>query len=216
MLLKYVHNCIIIHFQFTVDTTTCVCAAPFWYSGSNATAEHSNLVGTTESEHSEIQAVCPTNPKDKNGTYILSGGLSDGSWKNSMNLLHELAEAKKYVIHPSVMPEYNSPVSSRASNSLVKDQIERGKRSETSTGFRLFGIDLRNSNIPSPAKEVKDSFNVADSNKQASSVAQLEADRAEKKKVLLEAIEEETRNKHGSCASKRTRTKVARHTLLIF
>ncbi|KAL8115069.1 hypothetical protein AgCh_021771 [Apium graveolens] len=185
-------------------------AAPFWYSGSNVTAEHINLGGTPESERSKSQAVCPPNQKDKNGTYILSGGLSDGSWKNPMNLLHELAEAKKYAIHPSVMPKYNSPVSSRASNSLVKDQIERGKRSETSTGCRLFGIDLRNSHIPSPAKEVKDSLNVTESNKQASSVAQLEADRAEKKneKVLLETIEEETRNKNGSCASKRTRTKV--------
>lgn len=203
-----------IHFQFTVNTTTWVAAAPFWYSGSNATAEQSYLGGAIESERSESQAVCPPNQKDTNGTYILSGGLSDGSWKNSMNLLRELAEAKKYVVHPSVMPEYNSPASLRASNSFVKDQKEEGKRSETSTGCRLFGIDLRNSNIPSPAKELKDSFIVADSNKQASSVAQLEVDGAEKKneKVLLEAIEEGTRNKHGSCASKRTRTKVARHT----
>lgn len=174
----------------------------------------------SESELSESQAVCPPNQKDNNGTYIISRGLTDGSWMSSMNLFREPAEAKKYVIYPFVMPEYVSPVSSRASNNVVKDQMERGKRSETSTGCRLFGIDLRNSsNIPSPAKEVKDSFVVADSNKQASSVAQLEADRAEnldfnkeKEKVLLEATEDQTQNKHGSGASKRTRTKVARHS----
>ncbi|KAK1374024.1 Auxin response factor [Heracleum sosnowskyi] len=190
------------------DTPTCVATTPFWYSGSNSTVEHSNFGGTTESERSESQA-------DKNGTYIISGGLTDGSWKSSMNLFREPAEAKTYGIHPSVIPEYNSPVSSMASNSLVKDQMERGKRSETSTACRLFGIDLRNSHIPSPAKEVKDSFIVADSNKHAPSVAQLEADRAENldlnkenEKVLLEAKDSETQNKHGSCASKRTRTKV--------
>lgn len=217
MLLKYVQNCVIYHFQFTVDTTTCVAPTPFWYSGSNTNVEHRNSGGTTESERGESQAVCPRKQKDKTGTCIISEGLADGIWKSSMNLFREPAEAKKYVIHPSGMPEHNSPVSSRATNSLVKDQTEHGKRSEIGTGCRLFGIDLRNSNISPPAKEVKDSFIVADSNKQASSVAQLDADRAENlnlnkenEKVLLEAIEEETLNKH--CVSKRTRTKVARHT----
>lgn len=182
--------------------------------------EHSNLGGTTESERGDSQAVCTPEQKDNNGSCIISGGLTDGRWKSSINLFGQRAKDKKYLIHPSVMPEYNSPVSSRASNSLVKDQMEMAKRTETSTSCRLFGIDLRNSNnIPLPVKEVKDSLIAADSGKQASSVAQLEANRAEdldlnkeKAKVLLEEIEKETQNKHGSNALKRTRTKVARHT----
>ena len=207
------------HFQFIVDATSCAATAPFWYSGSNTTVEHCNLGGAPESERSESQAVCPPKQKDNNGTCIISGGLTDGSWKSSMNLFREPVGDKKYVIHPSVMPEYNSAVSSRASNNLFKDQLELDTRTEPSNSCRLFGIDLRNSNIPSPAKEVKDSSAAADSGKKTFSAAQLEANTAadldlnkENEKVLLETIEEENMNKHGTCASKRTRTKVERHT----
>ncbi|WOG86835.1 hypothetical protein DCAR_0206054 [Daucus carota subsp. sativus] len=197
------------------DATSCAATAPFWYSGSNTTVEHCNLGGAPESERSESQAVCPPKQKDNNGTCIISGGLTDGSWKSSMNLFREPVGDKKYVIHPSVMPEYNSAVSSRASNNLFKDQLELDTRTEPSNSCRLFGIDLRNSNIPSPAKEVKDSSAAADSGKKTFSAAQLEANTAadldlnkENEKVLLETIEEENMNKHGTCASKRTRTKV--------
>lgn len=181
--------------------------------------------GTTDFKHSERQAIWAPKQKDQHGIFIShsSRGLTDGSWKASMNLFRESAEDGIYVTTPSLMPEYNSPVSSRAHNGLVHDQVEQVKQNETSASCRLFGIDLRHSNgTPSPAKEVADSFIVTDSGLQASSITLLEAHRAEnselykvKKQVLLEATKKETESKHGSNASKRTRTKVRRHILLM-
>lgn len=181
--------------------------------------------GTTDFEHSERQVVWPPKQKDQDGLFInhKSRGLSDGSWKDEMHLLRESAEDKIYCRSPSLMADYNSPVSSRSHNRLVHDQVEQVKHTETSAICRLFGIDLRNSNgIPSPVKEVTDSFTATDSGLHASSITLLEAHRAENlnldkvnKQLLLEAIKEETKSKHDTNASKRTRIKVGRHILLI-
>ncbi|KAL1809468.1 hypothetical protein DCAR_0729010 [Daucus carota subsp. sativus] len=200
------------------DTTAWYAATPFWYAGSNTTVEQSSLGGTTEFEYIAKQVVWPPKKKEQHDNFInhFSRGLTDESWKDSVNLFRESAQDKPYVTTPPVMPEYDSPASSRAHNGLVHDQVEQVRRTETSASCRLFGIDLRNSNsIQSPTKKVTDSFIATDGGLQASSDTLLEVDRARnldlrkvKEQVLAEAPKKETDSKHGSNTSKRTRTKV--------
>lgn len=124
-------------------------------------------------------------------------------------------EIHKNVIERSTLTDYASPPLSRASNCHVLNQ-EKGKKPETSTGCRLFGIDLRNNsnNLPPPKKEVAGSNIVSKSGPTGDA---LEADNAPKTEQSLEEknlvqLEEtstkEVQNKQGCTTSTRTRTKV--------
>lgn len=75
-------------------------------------------------------------PSDVWATQLLNG---------SLELFRDSAEDnnKKFQALSSIC-DFNSPVSSRSSNGLAHDPIERGKRYDGFSGCRLFGIDLRN------------------------------------------------------------------------
>lgn len=70
----------------------------------------------------------------------------------SLSLFRESTEDNKNVLLQSALPNYNSPVSSRASNCL--DQVRPMQKSETAPACRLFGFDLRNKIPPPLEKEV--------------------------------------------------------------
>lgn len=182
--------------------------------------EVSHLCSATEAECcNDSQALWLSKQKDMTSTptNCSSRVITDDSWPGSLNLFRDSLEDKKNVTGRSVILNHSSPISSKASNCLVQDQVERVKKSETGSGWRLFGIDIRsNSNIlPQPEKEAL----VSDNGKQAPSlIAELDANGSQKpeilnstkedKQVQLEAKQKEAQCKQGSAASTRTRTKV--------
>ncbi|KAA8520762.1 hypothetical protein F0562_014966 [Nyssa sinensis] len=180
------------------DTTNSAASA-FRFPGSASSLELSHLGCNTEIQSIESQAVWPPKQNDLNSSSCCSSrARADGFWprppgNGSLNL--------------------TSPVSS------MLDQVVNGKTSETSTGCRLFGFDLKNSNSSaSPEKELACLNTLFGSAKGTTPVAALEGDRAqdpgvlnsskEQKQDQSEALPKEKRSKQGCTSATRTRTKV--------
>ncbi|KAH6779992.1 auxin response factor 9 [Perilla frutescens var. hirtella] len=144
------------------ETTTASAASPIWYPKSTTSVELSHLTSTNDVRSSERQVFWPPKQKD----HHVHGGLpssaphSSGVWPSvsnlngSLSLFRESTDDNKNVLLQSALPNYHSPVSSRASNCL--DQVHPIKKSETAPACRLFGFDLRNNSnkIPPVEKEV--------------------------------------------------------------
>ncbi|KAK3012304.1 hypothetical protein RJ639_012852 [Escallonia herrerae] len=202
------------------ENTTSSAAARFWYPGSTTLLEMSHLCSTTEVQSNESQTAWPPKQKDLSST---ERACPDGIWPGSLNLFPDRGEDNKNVLARFILSDYTSPVSSRASNGPTLDQVEKRKRSESFTGCRLFGIDLRSNvnNSSAPQTEVAGSkigSNSKSGLKGPSPVSASEADRAlnadilmsptEEKQVQSEAIPKETQSKSGCTTSTRSRTKV--------
>ncbi|CAN4111433.1 unnamed protein product [Withania somnifera] len=203
-------------------------ASPFWCPGSGPTLELSHLGSISEVKSYDSQLVWSSKQNSS-----LSNGVSNTSCRThlsgarqhsllsngSLNLLRDTIEDKKQLITRSALLDYGSPMSSRASNCLVHDQVDGGNKREISSGCRLFGIDLRNNsnNTPTRAKEML-RFNVTSSCADNAPVVpdESEVDKGqnveclnpseEKKQIQLEALPKDT-HKPGLTSS-RTRTKV--------
>lgn len=187
-----------------VENTTSSAGAPFWYPSSTTPHELNHLGSTTEVQ---------SHP--------------EGIWPSSLNLFRDSTSDNKNVsARPNPLSDYNSPVSSRASNGHALDQQERAKKSEICTGYRLFGIDLRsssnNNNLPPQEKELVGSKIVANNSTicpslvntpKADKVQNLDSSKSlkEKKQIPLEATQKEAQSKQGCTTLIRTRTKVKMH-----
>ncbi|KAJ0051467.1 hypothetical protein Pint_00602 [Pistacia integerrima] len=206
------------------EISTNSASSAFWYQGSTHSHELTQLAGATEDQSSESQVLWPLRQKELdsnhlNGSNVCSSRVApEGIWPTSphlsvsLNLFRDTTDNKNSAARSNL-----SSFSSRPSDGLLNDQAEKGKKSETSMGCRLFGIDLKhNSNIATPlAKEVIDS--TFDSYCIKGSIpAASDSDKAqnsdflkkELKQVTSEALLKETQNKRGSATSTRTRTKV--------
>ncbi|KAL0379381.1 UNVERIFIED_CONTAM: Auxin response factor 18 [Sesamum angustifolium] len=142
------------------ETTTPSAASPLWYPKSTTSLELSHLTSTSDVQSSENQVFWPPKQKDVNSSLPSSRAHPGGVWpstpqmNSSLSLFRESTEDNKNVAVRSVHPDFQSPVSSRASNCL--DQVEGIKRLEAASACRLFGIDLRNNSKKAPpvGKEV--------------------------------------------------------------
>ncbi|XP_011093958.1 auxin response factor 18 isoform X2 [Sesamum indicum] len=142
------------------ETTTPSAASPLWYPKSTTSIELSHLTSTNDVQSSENQIFWPPKQKDVNSSLPCSRAHPGGVWpstsqmNSSLSLFRESIEDNKNVAVRSVLPDFQSPVSSRASNCL--DQVEGIKRLEAASACRLFGIDLRNNSnkVPPVGKEV--------------------------------------------------------------
>ncbi|KAK4411518.1 Auxin response factor 18 [Sesamum angolense] len=142
------------------ETTTPSAASPLWYPKSTTSLELSHLTSTNDVQSSENQVFWPPKQKDVNSSLPSSRAHPGGVWpstpqmNSSLSLFRESTEDNKNVAVQSVHPDFQSPVSSRASNCL--DQVEGIKRLEAASACRLFGIDLRNNSKKAPpvGKEV--------------------------------------------------------------
>ncbi|KAF3645165.1 Auxin response factor 9 [Capsicum annuum] len=202
-------------------------SSPFWYPGSGPTLEVSHLGSITEVQSHDNQLFWSSKQNSS-----LSNGVSNtscrthisGAWQHSilengsLNLLRDSIEDNKQLITRSALLDYGSPMSSRASNGLLHDLVDRGNKREISSSCRLFGIDLRNSNnTPTKAKEILGPNVASSSADQAPMVpdkSDVDKDQCvehlnhsdEKEQVPLEALPKDT-HKQGLTSS-RTRTKV--------
>ncbi|KAK4418500.1 Auxin response factor 11 [Sesamum alatum] len=141
------------------ETTTPSAASPLWYPKSTTSLELSHLTSTNDVKAVKTSFL-PPKQKDVNSNLPSSRAHPGGVWPSvpqmngSLSLFREPTEDNKSVAVRSVLPDFQSPVSSRASNCL--DQVEGIKRLEAASACRLFGIDLRNNSnkVPQVGKEV--------------------------------------------------------------
>ncbi|CAK9136911.1 unnamed protein product [Ilex paraguariensis] len=213
------------------EPTASSAASPFWCPGSATSLEFGHF-STTEVQSKVSQVVWPPRQKELDSNIPNSSNLRssrgnpDGMrptsvlMNGSLNLFRE-TEEKKNVLTRSVVSDYTSPVSSRASNGLMLDQVDKGRKPDTSTSCRLFGFDLRNNSNPvlPPEKEVASPNVVPGSGIEHPTPATVsEADRhenpdlskssKEKKQVQSEALTKVMQSELGSTTSTRSRTKV--------
>ncbi|XP_044501389.1 auxin response factor 18-like isoform X1 [Mangifera indica] len=201
-------------------------SSALWYQGSTLSHELIQLAGAAEVQSSESQGVRPLRQKELdsnhlNGSNVCSSRAAPESiWPTSyldvsLNLFQGTADDDKNSAAWSTL----SGFSSSPHDDVLNDWVEKGKQSETSTGCRLFGIDLKHSsNIAAPsAKEVVDltfeynciegSIPVASDSDKAQN-SDFSKSLKELKQVIPEALPKETQNKQASASSTRTRTKV--------
>ncbi|KAK9279761.1 hypothetical protein L1049_013443 [Liquidambar formosana] len=211
-----------------VETTTGSAASAFWYPGSTQSHELTQIGSVVEVQSGESQVVWHSKQKEINTNLINSSSCcssrarpegNQGMWPSPrmLSLFQDSTEDNRTVSTRSIHSCYTSPVSSRLSNGSILDQFEKGKRFETSTGCRLFGIDLtNNSNTAAlPEKELACPNIVSSDAKGPTPATACGADKAqnmeksskEQKQAVIETSLKETQGKQG-CTTTRTRTKV--------
>lgn len=205
------------------EITTNSMASPFWYQGSNQSAELTQLGCVAEVQSSGSQAVWPLRQKESNGcSYSSSRICAEGIWSSSPNvnvslsLFADSQEGNKNVTMGSMPPSFPSPLSSKPSNSPVHERLETAKKSESSSGFRLFGYDVPNS-ITARLQEREPLLSTvccAAKGPILAAASELDQDldisklSKEHKQVVSEIPPMETQSKQGSTVSVRSRTKV--------
>ncbi|EEF39042.1 Auxin response factor, putative [Ricinus communis] len=159
-----------------------------------------------------------------NGSSCSSRVRSEGIWPHSphmdvsLSLFSDSADDNRTITTQSVISGYAPAFPSRQSNSLVHEQVEKGKKYENSVGCRLFGIDLisNSSTAAPPEKESlglkmdsngpRGSAPAVDGTDEAQNVDVSKASK-EQKEAASEVMPKETHSKPGT-TSTRTRTKV--------
>ncbi|TYH38840.1 hypothetical protein ES332_D12G137700v1 [Gossypium tomentosum] len=174
------------------ETTTNSTGSAFWCHGSTKSHELARAGSIAEVQSSESsQVVWPMRQNEADAGYNTRARL-ENAWPPSslvnvsLNFFRNPADA--------------SPVELRTSNDVMRDQVEKGKKLEISTGCRLFGFNLTNSNsavsgtviAPSHIDENPETFQSPKQQKQNAS----------------ETSTKEIKAKHGTTSSMRTRTKV--------
>ncbi|KAJ6338327.1 hypothetical protein OIU76_007907 [Salix suchowensis] len=205
-------------------------ASSFWYHGSTQSHELAQLGCSTEVQSSESH-VWSMRQKEidsnllNNSSSCNTRARPEGIWPSSphmnvsLNFFPDSAGDNDFATTRSIISGFPSPMSSRQSNCLISEQVEKGRKYENSAGCRLFGIDLTSNSGSSAPPEKESAYPIVDSNGTKVLVpAASEAERAqtmdvsmyskEQKQVLSEALLKESRSKQGSATSTRTCTKV--------
>ncbi|KAM2483502.1 hypothetical protein ACFX1W_041125 [Malus domestica] len=204
------------------EVTTNSAASSFWYHSSPQTTEL-NRGGVPEVQTSGSQVVWPLRQKESNSSCYSSARVcSEGIWPSSphvdvpLSLFPDSKESSKNVIAGSVLSSIASPILSKPNNVLIHDQVEKGKKSDSS-GFWLFGCNLSNNTKTTCPQEIEPVFKTMPSGAKGPIPADaFESDQGldvsklskEQKQVILEASPKETQGKQGLTLSTRTRTKV--------
>ncbi|XVF33149.1 hypothetical protein REPUB_Repub17cG0143300 [Reevesia pubescens] len=198
----------------------------FWCRGSNQSHERTQVGSTPEVQSSENQVMWPMRQKEIDNSLVSSSGgynsrtRPENAWPHShvnvsLNLFpNSMDDNNKTGTQRTVFTGYASSVQSRPSNVLMHDQVEKGKKSESSTGCRLFGFNLIDSaNAAAPPEKEQASITVDHNGVRGSIPAASHIDQnpetsKEQKQVASETSTKEMQAKQGAAASMRTRTKV--------
>ena len=208
-----------------VEITTNSAGSTFWCLGSTQSHQLTQVGSTPEVQSSESQVMWPMRQKEIDNSLINSSGgynsrtRSEIAWPPhanvSLNLFPDSMDDNSKTGTPqTVLTGYASSVQSGQSKGLMHDQVEKGKKSETSTGCRLFGFNLteRTSAFALPDKEqastTVDYNGVRWSIPAASHIDQNPETSKEQKQVASETSTKEMQAKQGAATSMRTRTKV--------
>ncbi|XP_011023162.1 PREDICTED: auxin response factor 18 isoform X2 [Populus euphratica] len=204
-------------------------ASSFWYHGPAQSHELAQLGSSIEVQSSESH-VWSMRQKEIDSNLLNSSSSCntrarpEGIWPSphmngSLNFFPDSVGDNNFATTQSIISGFSSPISSRQSNCLINEQVEKGRKYENSVGCRLFGIDLTSNSSSSAPPEKEPGYPIVDSNgTKGLGPAASEAERAqtmdvsmylkEQNQVLSEAMLKESQSKQGSTTSMRTRTKV--------
>lgn len=196
-------------------------AAAASFGCSAASHELSNINTTADGWIKENHAFWNCKQKEINsrsysGSWMHPSGIWSTKFLNgSLELFRDSAEDNKNFPTRAGICDFNSPVSSRSSNGLAHDHIERGKKQDGFSGCRLFGIDLRNnSNNASLEKKAPPADIIANhANNTTAPIDICDQERLkksfkDKKPVLSNDSLKDLQNRQSVSGSTRTRTKV--------
>ena len=215
--------------NWSVEITTNSAASAFWYHGPTQSRELVQLGSIAEVQSSESH-VWSMRQKEIDSNLNNSGGCNswarpEGIWPSSshmnvsLNFFPDSVGDNKCAKTQSIISGFASSISSRQSNGLINEQVERGRKFENSVGCRLFGIDLTSNSGIAAAPEKEPAYPIVDYNGTKGLVpASSEAEKAQtmdvsmsskkQKQVVPDTLGKELQGKQGSTTSTRTRTKV--------
>lgn len=153
----------------------------------------------------------------------MSRTQSDGEWltsphvKFSQQLFREAMDDNKSISAWPAQSGYSSPHSSKPNNDPLLEQVERGRKMETSTSCRLFGIELINHAMSyAPSEKVPVSSLTTEGHIVSTVSAAADSDEKsdlskefkEKKQEQVQVSPKESQSKQSCLTSNRSRTKV--------
>lgn len=115
-----------------------------------------------EGKRSENHVIWHPNQTDinsNNNSSLISRPQTDGNWLSSphtcvtQHLFQDTVDDSKSVSTWAALPSYSTPHSSKLENESFPDPVEKAKKADTATSYRLFGIELINHPTSSPTVE---------------------------------------------------------------
>ncbi|XP_021642686.2 auxin response factor 9 isoform X2 [Hevea brasiliensis] len=160
-------------------------------------------------------------------TNSISRSPTEGGWLSSphvnvsRHLFQEATEDSKSVSNCPVISGYSTPQSAKLKNDSILDPVEKGRKYEAATSYRLFGIELINrstSSLPveiekAPAQLVSISVGPTEGHV-LSTLSAVDSDKKsdvskEKKPEQLQVSPKDVQSRQSCSASTRSRTKVS-------
>ncbi|XP_059442488.1 auxin response factor 9 [Corylus avellana] len=139
------------------DNTTYT-GSTLWNSG--LTQSHEMTQFMAEGKRSENHVIWHPNQTDINSNNsLISRPQTDGNWLSSphtcvtQHLFQDTVDDSKSVSTWAALPSYSTPHSSKLENESFPDPVEKTKKADTATSYRLFGIELINHPTSSPTVE---------------------------------------------------------------
>ncbi|XVF73011.1 hypothetical protein PTKIN_Ptkin12aG0167300 [Pterospermum kingtungense] len=205
------------------EITTNSAGSTFWGRGSTQSHQLTQVGSTPEVQSSESQVMWPMRQKEIDNSLISSNGIYNSRTRveNPWPPSHHLNVSLN--LFPDSMDDDNNQsgtpqtvltgYASRQSKGLMHDQVEKGKKSEPSTGCRLFGFNLTEKPGASSLSDKEHVGTIVDYNDvrgsiPAASHIDQNHETSEQKQVAPEASTKDMQAKQGAATSTRTRTKV--------
>ncbi|KAK8973010.1 hypothetical protein V6N11_028599 [Hibiscus sabdariffa] len=212
------------------EVTTNSAGSTFWGHGSTKSHELTQVGSTPEVQSSESQVMWPMRQREADYSFInTSGGYNsrtclENAWPHSplvnvsLNLFpYSLGNKDKIKTPQTAVTGFASSVHSGPSKSLKHEQVEKVKKSEASTGCRLFGFNLTDStSAAAPTDKEQASTTIGQDGVIESlpnvfcidQTPETEKSSKEQKQVASETSTKEMQAKQTASTSTRTRTKV--------
>ncbi|XP_022757564.1 auxin response factor 18-like [Durio zibethinus] len=211
------------------EITTNSAGSAFWCRGSTQSHELTQVGSTPEVQSSENQVMWPMRQREVDNNLINSSAgynsrtLPENAWPSSLvnvslNLFPNSMDGNNKTGTPqTVLMGYVSSIQSRPIKGKMHDQAEKGKKSEVSTGCRLFGFNLTDSTCAAVPPDKEQESTVVDYNGVRGSIQvashidqnpETSKSSKEQKQVASETSTKEMQAKQGAATSTRTRTKV--------
>ncbi|KAB1215442.1 Auxin response factor 9 [Morella rubra] len=140
-----------------LDNTTST-GSTLWNSG--LTQSHEMTTFMPEGKRSENHVMWHHKQTDINSnSNSISRTQTDGSWLSSpracvtQHLFQDTVDDSKSVSAWPALPGYSTTHSSKLNNDPLTDPVEKLKKVDTASGYRLFGIELINRSTSSPPVE---------------------------------------------------------------
>ncbi|EEF43383.1 hypothetical protein RCOM_1311830 [Ricinus communis] len=198
-------------------------ASPLWNSRLTQSHDLTQLSVTAEGKRNENHIMWHHKQNDINShSNSISRTQTEGGWLSSplvnvsQHLFQEVTEDSKSVSNWPVVSGYSTPQSSKLNDSIL-DPVEKGRKSDVATSYRLFGIELINhsaSSLPTekaPAQPLSVSSGTTEAHV-VSTLSAADSDQKsdiskERKPEQLHVSPKDAQSRQSS-ASTRSRTKV--------